>query len=95
MARFRRDFICRLIALLGLAWVAPGENGWVAVYPESTEKQDFREMESLASALSAALPGAVLGVLVSVPLSVTLSVFLSVIRETSGEAGRSSKRSSG
>ena len=48
----------------GLAWVAPSENGWVGVYPESTEKQDLREMESLASALSSSLPATVLGILV-------------------------------
>ena len=48
----------------GLAWIAPAANGWVSVYPESTEKQDLREMESLAAALSAALPATVLGVLV-------------------------------
>jgi hypothetical protein len=48
----------------GLAWVSPHANGWVSVYPESTEKQEPREMESLASALSAALATRVLGVLV-------------------------------
>jgi len=48
----------------GLAWVGPAVNGWVAVYPESTEKQGPREMESLASALSGALGTGVLGILV-------------------------------
>jgi hypothetical protein len=48
----------------GLAWVSPSANGWVGVYPESTEKQDPREMESLGSALSSALEANVLGVLV-------------------------------
>ena len=48
----------------GLAWVSAGTQGWVSVYPESTEKQDTREMESLAAALSASLVAPVLGVLV-------------------------------
>jgi hypothetical protein len=48
----------------GLAWVSPSANGWVSVYPESTERQDTREMEGLSAALSASLGAPVLGVLV-------------------------------
>jgi hypothetical protein len=47
----------------GLAWVSPSTNGWVGVYPESTEKQEAREMESLATALSTSLGTHVLGIL--------------------------------
>lgn len=52
--------------LLGadLAWMSRSQNGWVSIYPESTEGQDARVLEGLASGLSATLGAPVLGILI-------------------------------